>query len=84
MSQEMGKDTVGDVFRAKNGKLYKQIGYCDKPTVIIEDVDGEEGQQHHVIGSMNLDDYGLENIDDLDNDQLREALKNLAWRPKVD
>ena len=84
MSQEMGKDTVGDVFRAKNGKLYKQMGYCDQPMVIIEDVDGEEGQRHHVIGSPNLDSYELTSIDDLDNDQLRESLKALAWRPKLD
>jgi hypothetical protein len=84
MNSEMGKDTVGDVFRAKNGKLYKQIGYCDQPIVIIEDVDGEEGLQYHVIGSMNLDGYEFTNIDDLDNDQLRQALKSLALRPKVD
>ena len=70
-------DTVGEIFVSASGDVYKQLSYCEHPTVCIENVMTGE-VQNHVVNCMNINIMKLERAEDMEYNELLDSIIKLA------
>lgn len=74
----VGKNTVSKIFISKHGLIYRHVGYCEQPTVILDPVCTDTERLHLTLNSPNMDQMGFVQVDDLSSKELLKVIDVLS------